>query len=359
MGYYQDLREIMGEHSYEGSDIVLNKERGIKQYISYMLARTNTMFEWEGLPDTIPSQILELYLQIFGYVGFVNIEEANTNASDLIVTPPGLYIFYGGLGGLRDIYYRPLKFIVANPRLSESINANILYDTGRSEFDSSQPECIVMRNDSQYMGLLPLYNRYAAQMVENDISIRSAQINSRAQIGIVASTSSDIESARKYFDNLESGKLGIIGESGLIDGIKSVNISTNKVNTIIQLIELQQYLKASWYNELGLNANFNMKREYLSSEEIAATTDMLLPLVDDMLNCRQLTADFVNEHFGTNITVTKNSAWFNKEQEVVNKLVEEAHLADLEPDSIIDNATNKEDSSDVSEASEESEESDG
>ena len=87
-------------------------------------------------------------------------------------------------------------------------------------------------------------------------------------------------------------------------------------NTIIQLIELQQYLKASWYNEIGLNANFNMKREYLSEEEIRSSTDVLLPLIDDMLRCREEAVSLVNSTFGTSIGVKKNSAWENKQDEL-------------------------------------------
>lgn len=93
-------------------------------------------------------------------------------------------------------------------------------------------------------------------------------------------------------------------------------MSVQSANTIIQLIELQQYLKASWYNEIGLNANFNMKREYLSEEELRASTDVLLPLIDDMLRCREDAVSGINSTYGTSITVKKNSAWENKQKEL-------------------------------------------
>ena len=75
-------------------------------------------------------------------------------------------------------------------------------------------------------------------------------------------------------------------------------------------------MKASWYNEIGLNANFNMKREYLSEEELRSSTDVLLPLIDDMLRCRKDAIEVVNSTYGTNITVDKNSAWENKQEEL-------------------------------------------
>lgn len=294
---------------------VLDKPRSHKQYVSYMLSRTNTMFDWANLPPTIPAYMLELYLQIFGYAAFVEVQSTKPLDIGKTKTPPGLYIFFGGIGGECDIYYRPKLFTVANPRVKNSIQSLILYPGDEFDEKSKENSCVVMPCDHNYMGLLPLFNRYASQLVENDISIRSAQINARALTGISAATDRDKETARKYFDDLEAGKMGIIAETAFMDGVQIANVSTQSSNTIIQLIELQQYLKASWYNDLGLNVNFNMKREYMSEEEIAVNTDILLPLVDDMLECRVKFCELVNSVFGTDISVEKSSAWANKEQE--------------------------------------------
>ena len=181
---------------------------------------------------------------------------------------------------------------------------------------SSQGKCVLVKNDTNIRGLFYLFSRYATELAENDISIRCAQINSRQQTFIAANTDKQIASANAYLDNLEKGKVTAVGDQAFLDGITAINVSTQSANSIIQLIELQQYLKASWYNEIGLNANFNMKREYLSEEEIRASTDVLLPLIDDMLRCREEAISAINSTYGTNITVAKNSAWENKQSEV-------------------------------------------
>lgn len=299
---------------------ILDKERGQFNYVNYMLDRTNKMFEWSGLPDTIPARILETFLQINGYAAFVEIKESKTiDFPTKIKFKPGIYVFWGGIGGERDIYYRPRVFTLANPRLKESILCPILYDPSELD-DPPENSCVVMRNDSNYMGLLPLYTRYAAQMVENDISIRSAQINARAQVGISVNNDNEAETARKYLDDLEAGKLAVLGKTAFLEGISVANVGTQSANVIIQLIELQQYLKASWFNDLGLNANFNMKREYISREEIGSQTDVLLPLVDDMLECRKRACKLINDLFGLDISVEKNSAWADKDQTILNSL---------------------------------------
>ena len=291
---------------------ILDKEYGIRQYVSYMFDRTSQMFEYKGLPDTIPAYILEFFLQC---KGVACIAEVKGN----------LYAFSGSPGGAPDPYYRPTFFVVANPALELSKTFRIVNHFAPANKDtwSGREPCVMCRNDTQMTGLLPLYSRYSTQLVENEVSIRCAQINARQQSLISASTDRELASAKEYIDNLEKGKIATVAENPFIEGIKAQNVSTQSSNSIIQLIELQQYLKASWFNEIGLNSNFNMKREYLSTEEIAASTDMLLPLADDMLMQRELFCEEVNKQFGTSISVSKNSAWENKEKEIENSRLED------------------------------------
>lgn len=281
---------------------ILDKKKSILNYVMFMVDRTNQMFEYNGLPDTIPARMLELYLQLNGHVCVTKVE------GDLYALP-------GGLGGAPDPYYRPTLYVVANPGLGYSKSLKILNHLKPFGDQSSQGECVLVYNDTNLQGLFYLFTRYATELAENDVSIRSAQINARMQTLITASTDSEAASAQKFLDDLVSGKLTAVAEKAFLDGIKAQNVSVQGANNIIQLIELQQYLKASWYNEIGLNANFNMKREYQSEEELQANTDVLLPLVDDMLKCREDALSVINSTYGTNITVKKNSSWENKQQD--------------------------------------------
>ena len=281
---------------------ILNKRESVSQYVRTMLNRTNQMFEYSGLPETIPAEILELFLQIGGQICITEYEGK-------------LYALPGGLGGPPDPYYRPTLYILANPGLGYSASLEIVNHLPPFAKTSSQGKCVLVKNDTLMEGLFYTFSRYATQLTENDISIRSAQINARAHVNIVADTDAEAVSAKAYLDDLEAGKLGIIQGKPMMDSMKVANLSMNSANVIIQLIELQQYLKASWYNEIGLNANFNMKREYQSEEELQANTDVLLPLVDNMLKCRQDAFSVVNSTYGTNIAVKKNSSWENKQNE--------------------------------------------
>lgn len=258
-------------------------------YIGYMLLRTQMIFEWTGLPDTIPAKFMEQMLQVNGY-------------SCIAKHGDDLYAFYGGLGGYPDPYYQPTQCVVANPALDFSKT----FEIGK--------DCILVRNDVLMLGLLPLFRRYATAMVENDISFRMASINTRISALITAPDDNTKEAAETYLRRVEDGELGVIGDNPFLEGIKSQPYS-NSLRTFTDLIEYQQYLKASWYNEIGLNANYNMKREKLSTTESQMNNDALLPLVDQMLRSRQEAAEQINEMFGTNIHVEFASSWGKLVQE--------------------------------------------
>lgn len=275
------------------SDFQLEDKTGnIKQHISYMVNRTQSMFRWKGLPETIPQRVLELYLQINGNVCFYKHDE-------------NLYVFVGGLGGEPNVYYMPTIYTIANPALKLSKTLKI------------DEDCIVIPNDSLYIGLMPMFSKYATQLAESELSINIATINARIVDIISAPDDRTKESAVKFLDDIKSGKLGIIAENSFLDGIRvQPYASSGNTNTITNLIELVQYQKASWFNELGLNANYNMKRESLNSAESQLNDDALLPLIDDMLNMRKVGAEKVNSMFGTNISVELASSWEDNQEEL-------------------------------------------
>ena len=284
-----------------------DKERCQRNYVTYMLNRMQRLFEYQGLPDTIPQRMLEMMLQINGFACF-----AKHNGK--------LYAFWGGLGGEPDEYYRPTKCVVSNPALKFSDT----FEIGK--------DCVIVRNDSFLYGLIPLFSRYATAMVENDISFRMASINTRIEALLSAPDDATKKAAEKYLEDVEKGKLGVIAENAFLDGIKAQEVGRT-MRTFTDLIEYQQYLKASWFNEIGLNANYNMKREKLSTTESQMNNDALLPLVEDMLENRRKCLEEVNAMFGTDISVEFASSW--------EKLIEEmeAESNQLDGEGVKDDGT--------------------
>jgi hypothetical protein len=239
---------------------------------------------------------LEHYLLVNGSCVFIK------DGDDLIATT-------GGMGGLPDRYYIPTQYIVSNPYVEEKTRKT--YTIGK--------DCVLIRNDTYSQGLIPMLTRYCVQMIENDISMNDALILVRAMLMVTATDNQSRESAELWFKRLRKGELGVIGELPSMVGNqdRSVNVTPFRevASTLTDLIETQQYNKASLFNEIGLNANYNMKRESINSNESQLNDDMLTPLIDDMLDMRKEALEEVNRMFDTNISVEFNSAWEDNEIE--------------------------------------------
>lgn len=286
-----------------------NKKDRINDYISQMLNRTNKMFDIQGLPDNIDVRQLERRLQTHGYLVWFKIED-----SDIVQMPDsremkgGVYALWGGLGGVVDFNDDFTFAIVTHPRLNKSFKLKI------------DEDCVVMRNDSLMTGLLPLYERYATMLVENDITINMADIQSRIVSLITAGTDTNKKSADLFIENIQKGKLSVISDQPVSDMFKlnTLPYSNTASSTITNLIELQQYIKASWFNELGLSANYNMKRESINSSEAQMGQDSLRPLIDDMLHERKNAYDKINKMFGLNITCEFHTPWLQSMTNLAN-----------------------------------------
>lgn len=261
----------------------LNKRENVTNNILYMLNRTNCMFDYEGLPDSIPKKELERILQTNGYAVIGEIDGS-------------LYALTGGLGGEYDVYNRPTEIVISVPYL----NYNATWKLGE--------DCVLIKNDNNMMGLLPLFGKYCTLLNENEITMLLATVNKRIETLISANDDSTIESARVFLSDIFAGKLGIIGESSLFDSLK-VNRSSRSYSDMKDLFEFHQYLKASLFNEIGLNANFNMKRERLTANEVEMNSDNLYPAVDDMLACRREGLEQLKELFNMEVKVELNSSW--------------------------------------------------
>ena len=290
-------------------DKPLDKGYLYDSYIFYYLARLQSMFKYDGLPDTIPAKWLEHYLLVNGQCVFIK------DGEDLIVTT-------GGMGGLPDRYYIPTQYIVSNPYVKQETRKT--YTIGE--------DCILARNDTYSQGLIPLLSRYVSQLVENEVTFNVADILARAMLTITATDNQSKESIELWLKRLRKGDIGAIGELPSMVGNqdRSINITPfqSVASTLTDLIEYHQYLKAGLFNELGLNGNYNMKREAINSNESQLNDDMLHPLIDDMLKMRKEFCDQVNEMFGTNISVEFDSAW--EDNELENEAALEAVEAEAE-----------------------------
>ena len=288
-------------------EYVTDKSKSSESIICYMLSRLQKMFRYENLPDSIPRQYLENYLLVNG--SCVIAKDLQHPEDD------NIYAFVGAAGGEPDIYYRPTRYMVANPAL-QTTNQYYISTTDPNH----EPNAVLIRNDTMWQGLYPMMARYASLIAENLLTIRTADVMLRVLALITAPDDSSRLAADQFLKDITEGHLASIAENRFLDGIRMQNPPSNNGSYLTQFIELHQYLVGSFYNEVGLNANFNMKREALSESETGLNDDSLMPLCEDMLRCRQEDMARVNSMFGTSIEVYLDSSWLENEIERIISL---------------------------------------
>ena len=273
----------------------LSLDKLTEYYIKDTLIRTQKMFKYSDLPKTIPKEQLELLLQRNGYAVITKVNGE-------------LYAFYGGLGGEPNEYYLPTIATVANPALKFSKSMVI------------DKECVVIKNDVMFMGLMPLIQSTSYLLAQADISFKYALINGRMKAIVTAPNDETKASLDEMFRQIEKGSsLKVVVDDDLMNELKVSPYGSN--DNGIDIIELKQYIIGSFYQKLGIQSNFNMKREALNSAESALNDDILYPLIDEMLEERQKGVEKVNELYGTNISVELSSVWKqlrDQEEQAVN-----------------------------------------
>ena len=306
---------------YKGS-ILDNKQMLIDSYFKYMEIKTLEMFEWKNLPKTIPQRELELILQICRFAIFT---KAPTKSDG-----DKLFVFYGGLGGMPNEYYQPTQAIVSNPYLRFSKVLNL------DDYIKDDGNAVVGWNDGMHIGLFSLHNKYACLLAETDLTLKYQLINMRFNNVLTADDDVTKESLQKMYEDVADGTgFGIVVTKKFMSETNVDKIELRSQSHQMQLkdtIETKQYLMGSWYNELGLNANYNMKREAINESEADMNEDTLLPLIDNMLKQRKLIAKALNEKFANildgEIDVEISSSWQKIRTEI--KTREEQQEAEVE-----------------------------
>lgn len=267
-------------------NFVKNKDIAVNWIVENTLNKTQSMFYYKGLPQSMPQSELENILQ---RDGFAIVADVNGD----------LYALSGGLGGETNAYYRPTVATVANPYLNLTKDYVI----------ENNKDAVLFKNDYLCSGLLPIIGKYAVLLTDAQISLNTAAVLSRLTMLISASDDKTKQSAELFINKILNGDFSVIGENAFLKGVNLQSINANGVFKITDLIELSQYYKANMLLEIGINANFNMKRERLSETEILLNNTEILPFVENMLTERKNAVAAINEKYGTNIEVDLKSAW--------------------------------------------------
>lgn len=281
---------------------ILGKQNKIDSYHYYfkmLLSKLNALFIWENLPTTIDSAFLNSNLFLLGYSAFFKIDS-------------NLFTNFGGIGGKPNENYYPTEFILSNPELG---NKNF-------RINSKDEDCIIIYNseaDKQFVnfygagGLYRLIKQTATLLTDNLQSINTAQINSRVQTIIAASTDKQKNTAEQILKKMYNGDPYQILVSDEIQQITVQNVDSATAQTIETLLQVHQYILADFYNQIGIPTTPYQKKERLITSEIDTLDKTNDCNIFSMLDARKKGVEKINKLFGTNIDV-KIAPWLSNEK---------------------------------------------
>lgn len=294
---------------------ISNKVGNENLLFNMFLSKTLTMFKYKGLPDSIPYEILENYLQTTGKVFIFKY------ADDLIALPIELN------SDKVDYYNRPTTGNVFINGENKLITVNL-------------KDGVLISNDYLQLGFTELFDKYCYLINQSELTLYIANVWKRASKIISASDDGTIQSAKEYVNKIENGDISIISTNPIFNDL---NITTDNVTSVSlsELIQYDNYFKSNLFNEIGLSSNKDMKKERLITSEIEQNNNVIYPFVDNMIDCRKTGISKVNEMFNLNISVDFNSSW-NEDTEPK----EDSQTLDTEPkedSQNLENGSKKED----------------
>lgn len=269
-----------------------------------LLLRSNQIFMYDNIPESWDISLFEYTLQKNGELLVIK-----SDSGELYFTDKFTYI------GEKDFYDRFIQVNINNP------NDSIVNG------DHNISDLVIIKNNSLSISTSEFLSDYIDLMIETVITLKTHLVNTRNIFTLIATDNKSRENCLNFMKKLESGDLNILMNNAFLDNVKLLNNNVNS-DLIYRLIEVLQYLKASCLHELGINANYDLKRTVTTKSDIDINLDYLIPLVDNMLLARKTAIEKVNKMYGSDIKVYLHSTWLNE------KLKSEELIHNINPDDL-------------------------
>lgn len=262
---------------------VLSDSRLQIEYRTWCLKKLFGAFEFRGIPVNWDYDYILENLFEHGYFAITD-------------TPIGVIPLRCGVTGI-NAFDHPTQAIFANP---------VLGNFERNLFgDNPATDCALVKLQYDFMGAMPIINRYSALLALCDNSIAVNLRNSKvAFIGFV-SGKQQAASLEKMYRDIDNGKPAVYVKRG--DGLTTEDIYYNHVRETyiandVQL--LKQSIKNDFLTEVGLNNANTDKRERLIVDEVNANNDEVQANVQHWLDNIREGLNRANSLFNLNLSVS-------------------------------------------------------
>lgn len=243
---YYDYNNAITSYNRPGTVHVQNT--ALFQYFRrYLLQKAIAAFEWT-MPENWAKNYFLYVLYIWGYIAIVNTDRY------------GVIPQQCGLRGY-NVMYQPTNAIISNPLLRGILDPQIGTD------------CVLIRLQPDYGGILDLLNYYAEEMALASEAISVNLLNSKLTYVFGASNKSTAESLKKLYDQISGGQPAVFLDKNLLDdngkptwvpwvqNVRETHIATD-------LLYDMRKIECRFLTAIGIpNANTD-KRERMNTEEV-------------------------------------------------------------------------------------------
>lgn len=270
--------------------LIRNRLVSMQNRLDYLHVKVLEIFHYSGLDLTLPKRILESRVT---QDGFTVVYEHEGNLYCTQTLPSGKEDVYGE--------HHEVHFTHSNEGESIDMTRTIGVDA------------VMVCNDAALIGLDPLLTEFALMEAQANITVLDNFMTLRTNRIIQAKDEASYASALEYEQQIRDGAPAVILAEEF-DAMEGINVHSTPIpsNAASQTIELFQYISSRYYSELGIVLNNNMKSQYVNEAELGKSTGM--PLIYNMLACRQEAVDAINALFGRDIKVSLSEEW-NDEME--------------------------------------------
>lgn len=263
---------------YQVDDVV----SGYRYYQKMLLEKAIAIYEYDGLPATIPAHEIERLLMTLGACVFVK-----TADYGLVVLP----CTFSGVGVYPDL---PPDVLWATPLVSGQ---------------ARREDVAVGYNNSTHIGLADTIDRYSRLLADVDATFAITLYNQRIPSIPLAP---DDNSAESYNAAMLANRLGItsaVVTDALLKDVQMLPVvPTSNGTKFSDIIDARENVLKIFLSELGVQYG-DPKRERQTTDEIHMNTQALIVNSADMLAAREKMCVDVNARYGTNISVRINPAY--------------------------------------------------
>lgn len=218
-----------------------------------------------------------------------------------------VYLLNGHIGGAPDEYYYPTRVLIANPilgsfDLERDKKAVMVYLTPTDRLlDVPKVPSLV------YGGLYSLISMVANILSECMTTVNTTLMNTRVHAIYTADTESAARSAEPVLKSIYEGKPFSVVTSELLERLNVNPLSEHGLsNCLIETLEVCQYVLSLFWNGIGIDANYNMKRERLITAEVDKNVQSLIVPIQTILETLNSGFNKANKILGTSLEAILN-----------------------------------------------------